>query len=156
MWPLKTIARGAEFWWRWFQKSLWRLEVIWGHFGAILGPFRANLWPRTQNCCRLVMWPLKTTARGAEFWWRWFRKSLWTCWGHLGQFWGHFGAILGPFRANLWPQTQNCCRLVMWPLKMTARGAEFRRSWLAEKFRFVVFDRFPKGQCQALPCGFCP
>ena len=22
----------------------------------------------------LVMWPLKTTARGAEFWWRWFQK----------------------------------------------------------------------------------
>ena len=97
MWPLKMTARGAEFRWRWFQKSPWRLEVIWGHFGAILGPFQANLWPQIQNCRRLVMWPLKTTARGAEFWWRWFRKSLWTCWGHLGQFWGHFGAIWGYF-----------------------------------------------------------
>ena len=99
MWPLKMTARGAEFRWRWFQKSPWRLEVIWGHFGAILGPFRANLWPQIQNCRRLVMWPLKTTARGAEFWWRWLRKSLWTRWGHLGQFWGHFGTIPGQFVA---------------------------------------------------------
>ena len=104
MWPLQTTARRAEFQWRWFLKSLW---TRWGHFGVILGPFRANLWPRTQNCHRIVMWPIKTTTRGAEFWWRWFRKSLWWRWGHfrhfstiLGSFWGH----LLPFEAPKWPE----------------------------------------------------
>ena len=97
MWPLKMTARGAEFRWRWFQKSLWRLEVIWGHFGAILGPFRANLWPQIQNCRRLVMWPLKTTARGAELWWRWFQKSFSIPSGHFRPFPVHFRAIWGQF-----------------------------------------------------------
>ena len=43
------------------------------------------------------MWPLKTTARGAEIQWRWFRKSIWrrsghfrTIWDHLRLFWGYF------------------------------------------------------------------
>ena len=111
----KQKSNGDGFWWK-FQG----VQVTSGHFGAT----KSHFWAQTQNCHKLVLWHLKMIARGADIWWRWFQKSLWTCWGHLGQFWGHFRAILGPFQANLWPQTQNCCRLVMWPLKTTARGAE--------------------------------
>ena len=35
----------------------------------------------------------RTTAKGAEFWWRWFWKPLWSRSGHLGE----FGIILGQF-----------------------------------------------------------
>ena len=50
--------------------------VIWGHFRpflAIFGHFWP-FWPQIQNCRRLVMWPLKMTAREAEI--QWFRMSL--------------------------------------------------------------------------------
>ena len=68
--------------------------VIWGHFWPYW-PF----WPQIQNCRRLVMWPLKMTAREAEIQWRWFRMSLFRHSGHFwsfGAFFGHFWPILAP------------------------------------------------------------
>ena len=41
------------------------------------------------------MWPLKMTARGVKFRWRWFRKSIWRCSGHFRTIWGYFGPVLG-------------------------------------------------------------
>ena len=58
------------------------------------------------------MWPLKMTAREAEIQWRWFRMSLLR---HSGHFWS-FGAFSAIF-CQFWPQTQNCRKLIMWPLK---------------------------------------
>ena len=158
MWPLKTTARGAEIRWRWFRKSLWthwgHFGQFRGHFGAILGPFWANLWPRTQNCCRLVMWPLKTTARGAEFWWRWFRKSLWRHWGHFRQFWGHFGVISGPFltlKSNSLQTslvtTQNDCKRSRMQMKMVLRfNSKMFRSFWGLKWRQMTL-KWP-GNCR--------
>ena len=68
--------------------------VIWGHFRPFW-PF----WPQIQNCRRLVMWPLKMTAREAEIQWRWFRMSLFRHSGHFwsfGAFFSHFWPILAP------------------------------------------------------------
>jgi small-conductance mechanosensitive channel len=71
--------------------------VILGPFSAIFGHFWPfwPFWPQIQNCRRLVMWPLKMTAREAEIQWRWFRMSLFR---HSGQF-RSFGALFGHF----WP-----------------------------------------------------
>ena len=62
-----------------------------GHFGHFW-----PIFPQAQNCRKLVMWPLKTIARRAEFRWRWFWMSLSRCAGH---FWssGAFLAIVGQF-----------------------------------------------------------
>ena len=49
-----------------------------GHF-RYFGPFLTTFGlflPQTQNCRKLVMWPLKTTAIRAELRWRWFRMSF--------------------------------------------------------------------------------
>ena len=113
---------------------------MFGHFGAIFGHF----WPfltifgyfgsHRKNGCRLVMWPLKMTAREAEIQWRWFWMLLFR---HSGQFWS-FGAFFGhfwPFFSQFWPQTQTCRKLVMWPLKMIAREAEIQWRW----FRMSLF-----------------
>ena len=91
--------------------------VIWGHFRPSW-PF----WPQIQNCRRLVMWPLKMTAREAEIQWRWFQMSLFI----LSGLFLSFGAFFGHFFGQFWPPTQNCHNLVMWPLKMTARRAEIQ------------------------------
>ena len=58
----------------------------------IISPF-GQCWPQTQNCRKLVMWPLKTIARRTEIQWRWFRMSLFR---HSGHFWS-FGAFLANF-----------------------------------------------------------
>ena len=46
--------------------------VIWGLFQ----PFLANFGPKFKIVIKLVMWPLKMTAREAEIRWRWFQMSL--------------------------------------------------------------------------------
>ena len=46
--------------------------VIWGLFQ----PFLANFGPKFKIVIKLVMWPLKMTAREAEIRWRLFQMSL--------------------------------------------------------------------------------
>ena len=69
-------------------------SVIWGLFWPILAIF-GQFWPQIQNCRRLVMSPLKMTARGAEIQWRWFWMSVFRLSGPFRS----FGALLGHF----WP-----------------------------------------------------
>ena len=133
MWPLKMTTREAGIRWRWFRMSFSDSRAIFGH----LGPFSAifgQFWPKTQNCRRLVMWPLKMTTREAEIQWRWFRMSLFRYSGHFGSFGAFFGHFW-PFFSQFWPQTQTCRKLVMWPLKMIAREAEIQWRW----FRMSLF-----------------
>ena len=108
MWPLKTTARGAEFQWRWFQKSFsirsghfWPFGAFFGHFW----PFFSQFWPQTQTCRKLVMWPLKMIAREAEIQWRWFRMSLFRYSDHVRSFWAFFGHFW-PLLANFGPKVK--------------------------------------------------
>ena len=59
LWLLKMTARGAEFRWKWFQKSFWRrwgqFGQFWVHCRAISRPFGANLRPQNKNCGILVI-----------------------------------------------------------------------------------------------------
>ena len=70
--PLKMVSDGNFNGFRSFQAILCPFEATKSHF-----------WAGTQNCCKLVLWHLKTITRRAEIWWRWFRMSLST---HLGHF----------------------------------------------------------------------
>ena len=78
--------------------QFWSFGAFFLSFLAIFGHFWP-FWPQIQNCRRLVMWPLKMTAREAEIQWRWFRMSLFRHSGHFwsfGAFFGHFWPIFGP------------------------------------------------------------
>ena len=77
-----------------FRCHFQTFRPFFGHLEPFLAIF-VQFWPQIQNCCRLVMWPLKMTAREAEIQWRWFRMSLFR---HSGQF-RSFGALFGHF----WP-----------------------------------------------------
>ena len=75
------------------------IQAIFGH----LGPFSAifgQFWAKTQNCRKLVMWPLKMTARRAEIQWKWFRMTILMSSCHFRP----FCVILGPLRAILGPK----------------------------------------------------
>ena len=140
MWPLKMTAREAGIRWRWFRKSFSDFLAFFWSFRAFFGQF-CPFWPQIQNCCRLVMWPLKMTAREAEIQWRWFWMLLFR---HSGQYWS-FGAFFGhfwPFFSQFWLQTQTCRKLVMWPLKMMARKAEIQWRWFwMSLFRYSDYVR---------------
>ena len=77
---------------RWVQVISRHFVCFWGH--------KSHFWARTQNCCKLVLWHLKTITRRAEIWWRWFRMSLSRYLGHLEKKMCYFGAHCSHF----WPQ----------------------------------------------------
>ena len=84
------------------------ISVIWGLFWPFLATF-SQFWPQTQNWRRLVMWPLKMTAREAEIHWRWFQMAISMDSGHFRP----SCVILGPKWLQWAPKLHNL--YTKWP-----------------------------------------
>ena len=74
------------------------IKANFGNFGPVWAIF-GQFWPLTQDCCKLIMWPLNMTAKEAEIQWRRFRMFVFRL---SGQFWS-FGA----FFSHFWPHFAN-------------------------------------------------
>ena len=99
MWPLKTTARGAEFWWRWFWKSLWKHRGCFRHFSAILGSFGAILRPKMTWTTNVLKLSLETISIRILL----LLRSIWVVkWLVCNKF--EFGATNWSKMVPKWPQ----------------------------------------------------
>ena len=119
------------------------ISVIWGLFWPFLATF-SQFWPQTQNCFKLVMWPLKMTAREAEIHWRWFQMAI-----SMGS--GHFRpscVILGPKMATMGSKITLFFRNDLDVLKVTSETISIRFLLVLQSFWGVtrpVCDNFMFG-----------
>ena len=94
--------------------------VIWGLFRPFLANFGPKLKIVVNRSCDHSKWPQEE------------QKSNGDGFGcHFSDFqanFGHLRTFLAIFD-HFWPETQACCKLVMWPLNTIARPAEIWWRW---------------------------